>query len=142
MNYTIKTSTYYEALLALAVKFHKVVLKHDKVSKEDVEKALEIANNLKEENEIMHAAFIARENRRYGDTLSTAKRLEAKAISILKEISEETNEDFESMDKDQLVELVKKMREEKARKEKEEEEKVLVLRAPKESNKDEETDKA
>ena len=46
------------------------------------------------------------------------------------------------MDKDQLVELVKKMREEKARKEKEEEERVLVLRAPKESDKDEETDKA
>lgn len=139
MNYTIKTSTYYEALLALAVKFHKVVLKHDKVSKEDVEKALEIANDLKEENEIMHAAFISRENRRYGDTLSTAKRLEAKAISILKEISEETNEDFESMDKEDLIKLVIKMKEEKSKKE--EENRVLVLHAPEEDKENEENSK-
>lgn len=139
MNYTIKTSTYYEALLALAVKFHKVVLKHDKVSKEDVEKALEIANDLKEENEIMHAAFISRENRRYGDTLSTAKRLEAKAISILKEISEETNEDFESMDKEDLIKLVIKMKEEKSKKE--EEDRVLVLHAPEEDKENEENSK-
>ena len=139
MNYTIKTSTYYEALLALAVKFHKVVLKHDKVSKEDVEKALEIANDLKEENEIMHAAFISRENRRYGDTLSTAKRLEAKSISILKEISEETNEDFESMDKEDLIKLVIKMKEEKSKKE--EENRVLVLHAPEDDKENEEDSK-
>lgn len=135
MNYTIKTSTYYEALLALANKYNKIVLKHEEVSKEDIEKALEIAKDLKEENEIMHSAFIARENRRYGDTLSTVRRLESKAESMLKEITE-SKEDFESMDKEELIKLVKKMKEEKSKKE--EEGKVLVLRAPEESKKNEE----
>lgn len=139
MKYTITTSMYYEALLALANKYYKTVLKHEDVSKEDVEEALDIAKKLRSENEMMHSAFISRENRRYGDTLSTIRRLEAKAESMLSSIITKENEDFESMDKDELIKLVRKMKEERSKKE--EENRVLILHAPEDDKENEEDSK-